>query len=377
MSKLKTYTEFINERFIDAIKNPIKWKKIKNNAKEFQKAKVDQALNNIDYAKRLEKGKAQDLSKDKKEILKAANKAKEDALSFSASAVAMRMDDLATTDGLKIVVKLAKTKANLAANAIALKAADGEQKKLLKIKAKKLLGKATDAQQALKDYESTADADQEETKVDDNSPAARDARDNQEKEDDKAKTANKEKIEGLEAKVDDARTKANNLPDTATAQDKAKAKLVMLNVQKTLAKLKGDDQEVIDGFEEEIKAQTAILKPPGEGEEGGEGGEGATELSTNTSNKDKPPTEEEREAKNSKEGKIKRYEDLIAQTENPGKKRKFQKKIEDLQKESLERFMDPMFVSLVEAELTKFETGLYEPLVESVSDKFNRLRQYL
>lgn len=376
MSKLKTYTEFINERFIDAIKNPIKWKKIKNNAKEFQKAKVDQALNNIDYAKRLEKGKASDLSKDKKEILKAANKAKEDALKFSASAVGMRMDDLATTDGLKQVVKLAKTKANLAANAIALKAADGEQKKLLKIKAKKLSSKVADAQQALKDYESTADADQKETAVDDNSPAARDARDKQETEDGKAKTANKEKIEGLEAKVDAARTKANDLPETATAEDKAKAKLVLLNVQKTLAKLKGDDQEVIDGFEEEIKAQTAILNSSGEGGEGGEGGE---ELSTNTSTKPKPEGEEtpEQKAKNSKEGKIKRYEDLIAQTKNPGKKRKFQQKIEDLQKESLERFMDPMFVSLVEAELTKFEAGLYEPLVESVSDKFDRLRQYL
>ena len=373
MSKLKTYTEFINERFIDAIKNPIKWKKIKNNAKEFQKAKVDQALNNIDYAKRLEKGKASDLSKDKKEILKAANKAKEDALKFSASAVGMRMDDLATTDGLKQVVKLAKTKANLAANAIALKAADGEQKKLLKIKAKKLSSKVADAQQALKDYESTADADQKETAVDDNSPAARDARDKQETEDGKAKTANKEKIEGLEAKVDAARTKANDLPETATAEDKAKAKLVLLNVQKTLAKLKGDDQEVIDGFEEEIKAQTAILNSSGEGGEGGE------ELSTNTSTKPKPEGEEtpEQKAKNSKEGKIKRYEDLIAQTKNPGKKRKFQQKIEDLQKESLERFMDPMFVSLVEAELTKFEAGLYEPLVESVSDKFDRLRQYL
>ena len=374
MSKLKTYTEFINERFIDAIKNPIKWKKIKNNAKEFQKAKVDQALNNIDYAKRLEKGKAQDLSKDKKEILKAANKAKEDALKFSASAVGMRMDDLATTDGLKIVVRLAKTKATLAANAIALKAADGEQKKLLKIKAKAITSKLGKLNQALKDYESTADADQEETKVDDNSPAARDARDKQETDDGKAETANKEKIEGLEVKVDDARTKAKNLPETATAKDKAKAKLVMLNVQKTLAKLKGDDQEVIDGFAEEIEAQTAIATSS---EEGGDGEEGGEELSTNTSNKDKPPTEEEREAKNSKEGKIKRYEDLIAQTENPGKKRKFQRKIEDLQKESLERFMDPMFVSLVEAELTKFEAGLYEPLVESVSDKFDRLRQYL
>ena len=36
MGKLKTYSEFVNEGLIDAVKNPIKWKKIKNNAKKFQ-----------------------------------------------------------------------------------------------------------------------------------------------------------------------------------------------------------------------------------------------------------------------------------------------------------------------------------------------------
>ena len=29
MPKLKTYSEFVNEALIDAVKNPIKWKKIK------------------------------------------------------------------------------------------------------------------------------------------------------------------------------------------------------------------------------------------------------------------------------------------------------------------------------------------------------------
>ena len=64
------------------------------------------------------------------------------------------MADLATTDGLKQVVKLAKTKSSLAANKIVLKAASGEEAKRLKIKQTKLTGKATDAQKALADYES-------------------------------------------------------------------------------------------------------------------------------------------------------------------------------------------------------------------------------
>jgi hypothetical protein len=156
MAKLKTYTEFVNEALIDAVKNPIKWKKIKNNAKKYQKAKVAQALNDVDHAKRKEKGKANDLPKEKLEILNQANKAKNAALKDAASNVAQRMSDLATTTGLKRVAQLAKTKAALAANQIALKAADGEEARQLKIKQKELATDAAGQQKALADYESTA-----------------------------------------------------------------------------------------------------------------------------------------------------------------------------------------------------------------------------
>ena len=179
MSKLKTYSEFINEGLIDAVKNPIKWKKIKNNSKKFQKAKVAQALNGVDFAKRKEKGKSADLSKDKLEILDQANKAKDAALKDTTSNIGQRMDDLATTPGLKQVVKLAKTKSSMAANQIALKAASGEQAKQLKIKAKALAGKAADAQQALKDYESTDKPDN--TAPENDKPAVTNAKDEKDK----------------------------------------------------------------------------------------------------------------------------------------------------------------------------------------------------
>ena len=156
MSKLKTYSEFVNEALIDAVKNPIKWKKIKNNAKKYQKARVAQALNDVDYAKRKEKG-SDTLSKKQQEVLTQANKAKNSALADTASNIGQRMADLATTDGLKQVVKLAKTKSSLAANKIVLKAADGEEAKRLKIKQTKLTGKATAAQKALADYEAEGD----------------------------------------------------------------------------------------------------------------------------------------------------------------------------------------------------------------------------
>ena len=147
MGKLKTYNEFVNEALIDAIKNPIKWKKIKNNAKKYQKARTAQALNDVDYAKRKEKAKG-NLSPQQKEVLDQANKAKNMALSDTASNISQRMTDLATTDGLKKVAALAKTKANLAANEIVLKAADGEQKKRIKIKSAKLSKKAQEEKSA-------------------------------------------------------------------------------------------------------------------------------------------------------------------------------------------------------------------------------------
>ena len=153
MGKLKTYDQFVNEALIDAIKNPIKWKKIKNNAKKLQKAKVAQALNNVDYAKKKEKSKG-DLTAGQKEVLNQANKAKNAALADSASNISQRMDSLATTPGLKKVSSLAKVKSSMAANKIVLKAADGEESKRLKVKQKELAAKATKAQKALADYES-------------------------------------------------------------------------------------------------------------------------------------------------------------------------------------------------------------------------------
>ena len=160
MGKLKTYDQFVNEALIDAIKNPIKWKKIKNNAKKYQKARTAQALNDVDFAKRKEKARGE-LSPQQKEVLDQANKAKNMALSDTASNISQRMTDLATTDGLKKVAALAKTKANLAANEIVLKAADGEQKKRLKIRKKDLTKKAQKEKSALADYEADpAEVDQ-------------------------------------------------------------------------------------------------------------------------------------------------------------------------------------------------------------------------
>ena len=155
MARLKTYEEFVNEGIMDVIKAPIKYVKIKNNLKKYQKAKVKQALNDVDFAKR--KAKGRDTMTDKqKEVLNQANKAKNAALADTTSAISQRMNDLATSPILKKVVSLGTTKARLAANDVVFKSADGEEKKKLKIKANALQKKASEVTGELKDYESTA-----------------------------------------------------------------------------------------------------------------------------------------------------------------------------------------------------------------------------
>ena len=244
MPKLKTYSEFVNEALIDAVKNPIKWKKIKNNAKKYQKARVAQALNDVDYAKRKEKG-SDTLSAKQKEVLTQANKVKNSALADTASNIVQRMTDLATTDGLKQVVKLAKTKSSLAANAIVLKAADGEEAKRLKIKQKELTGKATDAQKALADYESdSGDKDQVELPGEKEN-AAKAEKEKLEKE--KAKVAK----EAIEAEVTKAKAAYDAVKDSDDEKAKLQAEIKFKQAQQKKAKLDGND-ELFQGLGDDI-----------------------------------------------------------------------------------------------------------------------------
>ena len=164
MKKLKTFDEFVNEGIMDVIKAPIKYVKIKNNLKKYQKAKVKQALNDVDFAKRKAKGR-DEMTDKQKEVLTQANKAKNAALADTTSAISQRMNDLATSPILKKVVSLGTTKARLAANDVVFKSADGEEKKKLKIKANELQKKAAEVTGELKDYESTAAKKEEPAKV--------------------------------------------------------------------------------------------------------------------------------------------------------------------------------------------------------------------
>ena len=150
----------LNENIGAALGSPIKFMKIKKNAKKYQQALVQIAINSLDFEKKKAAG---NMDKDKADVLKAANAQKNQALKDQASAISDRMDQLATTDGLKKVASIAKNKSRMAAAETALKTADGEEAKALKLKIKGLNAKVAADQKELKDYEKADDKKADDT----------------------------------------------------------------------------------------------------------------------------------------------------------------------------------------------------------------------
>lgn len=367
MPKLKTYTEFINEGMIDAIKSPIKWKKIKNNAKKFQKAKVAQALNDVDYAKRKAKG-AKDLSSEKKEVLMQANKAKNSALADTTSNIGARMDDLATSPGLQQVVKLAKTKSNLAANAIVLKSATGEEAKQLKIKQKKLTKKAAEAQQGLKDYESTDKPKDEEPKT----PPADSA--------DVEAGTNKDAIKKAQGVIDTAKAKYDSI-DNKDKAGKIDAEIKYKQAQQKKATLE-DNKELIQGLGDDIGELMTKKRELGNGKESPVKDDQAEAKIAQLEDKIKAQDKIQVDA-SAVIGKLKGELKLAQDNKNTGRSSqaeadaisdKIQQATEDkkaakTQEDKLKKELKPI--------ADKQYGESYIPLVESISDKFKRLRPNL
>ena len=252
MKRVKSYNQFIAEsnKGVDEgitdikgiMSNPIKYKKIKNNAKKYQQTKVQIALNNVDAAKKKEKS-AGKIDPKQKEVLDAANKAKNQALKDKATAVGQRMKDLATSDALKKVVTIATTKSNLAAAETALKAADGEESKQLKIRIKKLGTQAADAQQALKDYESEGDNEVELPGEKEKAATAEKKRLDKEKAD-RAK-------EEAEAEITKTKAAYDKVKDGEDEKAKLQAEIKFKQAQQKKAKLDAND-ELFQGLGDDI-----------------------------------------------------------------------------------------------------------------------------
>lgn len=141
--------KLLTENLGAALGSPVKFTKIKNNLKKYQKSLVNQAINDLDLEKKKATG---NLDPKKKEILTAANKQKNQALKDQADAISTRIDQLATSDGLKKVASIGKNRAKLNAAETAAKTADGEEAKALSLKIQKLNSKISKDEKELKDY---------------------------------------------------------------------------------------------------------------------------------------------------------------------------------------------------------------------------------
>ena len=385
MKRVKSYNQFIAEsnkgvdEGITDIKgiasNPIKWKKIKNNAKKYQQTKVQVALNNVDYEKKKQASKGE-LDKKTSDTLKAANAAKNQALKDKASAISQRMKDLASTDPLKKVVTIATTKANLAAAETALKAADGEESKQLKIRIKKLTATAADAKKDLQDYESDS-GDKEQVKL----PG----------EDEKAAAAEKTKLdnekakvakEAAEAEVTKAKTAYDAVKDGDDEKAKLQAEIKFKQAQQKKAKL-DDNDELFQGLGDdigEIMKKISALDPDSNTE---------TETDTDTDTDVDDNTPDDPAAK--LEADIKSFNDNIEAertTMNKATKdldqakrdlktgRGSEEQVQKLQKAIEDSKEDIAELKKKEADAKKKLAALpesFQPLEETVSEKFRRL----
>ena len=119
-AEFDTSLDAMFEDFAEVVSSPIKYTKIKNNAKKYQKALLTKALADVEYEKKKKKG----LEPTQKEVLIAATKAKKAAMDELTDAISQRMEDLATNEPLQTVVKLAKTKARISAAEALLKIAN-------------------------------------------------------------------------------------------------------------------------------------------------------------------------------------------------------------------------------------------------------------
>jgi len=386
MKRVKSYNEFIaesNTKNVDEgitdikgiMSNPIKYKKIKNNAKKYQQTKVQIALNNVDHAKKTQASSGK-IDPKQKETLKAANAAKNQALKDKASAVSQRMKDLATTDPLKQVVTIATTKSNLAAAETALKAADGEESKQLKIRIKKLAGKAADAQQALKDYESDS-GDKEQVEL----PGEKEKAAKAEKEKLDKEKADKAK-EAAEAEITKAKTAYDAVKDGDDEKAKLQAEIKFKQAQQKKAKLDAND-ELFQGLGDdigEIMKKVKALDPDAETET-------ETETETDTEVDDNTPDDPGAKL----EADIKAFNDNIETertTMNKATKdleqakrdlktgRGSDEKVQKLEKAIEDSKEDIAGLKRKEADAKKKLAALpesFNPLEETVSEKFRRL----
>jgi len=171
--------ENLDESILAAIKNPIKYTKIKNNAKKLISIKVKIATLDIELKKKLKNAKERGVEVDKEKLEDSKN-LKRKSLEDKLDATGDRMDALATTDSLKQVVALAKTKSRIEANKQLIKFASEKEAEALKIQIKNDEQKFDELKSKVETKDTKTDTETKDTKT------------NTETKDTKTKTVEKE-----------------------------------------------------------------------------------------------------------------------------------------------------------------------------------------
>jgi hypothetical protein len=375
MRKVKSYDEFVNENIGAALGSPVKYIKIRNNAKKYQQAKVQQALNNVDFEKKKQASKG-DLDKKAMDTLKAANAAKNQALKDKAASISQRMKDLATTDGLKKVVTLATTKSNLAAAQTALKAADAEETKQLKIKIKKLSQKASKAQGDLKDYESTAKEEPQQNNeptepTTQNVDSVKDGgkKNNTEEGDPKkndTENVDNKALEDAKAEIEKAKAAYDAVKDGDDEKAKLQAEIKLKQARQKKAKAEGNT-ELVQGFGDDIgevmKKLQDLDKTPDD-----PGAKLEADIKAYNDNIEAERTTMNKAIKDLEQAK----RDLKTGRGSEEQVQKLQKAIEDSKEDIAELKKKEADAKKQLANLSKPKES-FQPLEESVSEKFRRL----
>ena len=268
----------LNEGILDFIKSPIKFMKIKKNLKAYQKALVQKAINDVDFAKKKQVGDADEKDKKRMETLKQANQAKNKALDDQLSAIGERMTELSSGDeGLGKVVSIGKTKSKLAAAKIVMKATSGEEAKQLKLEIDTLSDRIAADEKSLKDYAKKvgpADHTSTDQSGDNDNTTSQDQMagiggEGKPKTTPKAtskpeptpeatskpeptpeptpETETETDTEKLDAAVTKAKEAKDKLPADASPKDKAAADIAVFTAEIAAAKAKGEDTKDLEG----------------------------------------------------------------------------------------------------------------------------------
>lgn len=292
--------------------NPIKFTKLKKNLKKYEKALVQQAINNVDFAKK--KQASNDDGKDKKraETLDAANKAKNQALKDTVDAIEARMKDLATSEPLKLYGNLKKNSAKIKASQIVLKAASGEEAKQLKLKIETLEDRISDDGKSLKDYaaqDGENGAQTQDTSID--GGAKGEGAKGEGAKGAKGEAKPKVDTKKLDAAVTTAEDAKANLPEDANKQEKALAEVAVLTAKIAAAEAKDEDTK-------DLKIQLAAaqknskMKPK-------------TQTSNNTGGGEELTEDQKARIKKEEDQKKERETELTAEMAKPEEERNQQK----------------------------------------------------